>query len=270
MLLVRRQLRGNDHYLQGGSHGCFEKDYLAVGFHNATEGEMTVTRRNMCVRMLTGAGVLAFGGWHSATATSATQQPDDRAQWNSIYGAADFPYKTDHNEFLADMIKARTPGTALDIGMGRGRNALYLASQGWQVTGVDISDEGLKLAATEARKASLTISAVLQDFSTFDIGTSRWDLIAGIYMGDMMVTHASRIAAALRPGGLLVIENFARDVSQPARVGGGPLGYTSNQLLGLYSMLRVRRYEDTVGNADWGRQGRSTPVVRFAAERSSS
>ena len=46
---------------------------------------------------------------------------------------------------------------------------------------------------------------------------------------------------------------LARDVNQPARVGGGPLGYTTNQLLTVYSALRVRRYEDTTSVADWGR-----------------
>jgi len=57
-------------------------------------------------------------------------------------------------------------------------------------------------------------------------------------------------------------------VNSPARVGGAPLGYTANQLLGVFNDLRVRRYEDTTGVADWGRQGRPVPVVRFAGEKS--
>ncbi|MFN7981748.1 MAG: methyltransferase domain-containing protein [Vicinamibacterales bacterium] len=134
---------------------------------------MNLTRREICRRMLGGAALLTYEGRNGAFAVSAAQQRDERTQWNAIYSAADFPYKTDHNELLAAMIKGRTPGTALDIGMGRGRNARYLASQGWQVTGVDISDEGIRLATDEAKKAGLTINAVLQDFGTFDIGTNR-------------------------------------------------------------------------------------------------
>lgn len=227
---------------------------------------MTLTRRSWLSQAFSTAVAVpvaaALGG-----ATSAASSQDARTQWNSIYAAADFPYKTDHNAFLARVILGRTPGTALDIGMGRGRNSLYLASQGWRVTGVDIADEGLRVAAIEARQAGLTINAVLQDFGTFDAGQAQWDLIAGIYMGDVMTTHAQRIVAALKPGGMLVIENFARDANLPARVGGQPLGYAANELLRAYPALRLKLYEDTVSEADWGRKGRSVPVVRFAAEQ---
>lgn len=223
---------------------------------------MLMTRRTLLTHLaVVGAALPAL------SASIEGQQRDDRAQWNSIYGAADFPYKTEHNAFLASVVQGRKPGTALDVGMGRGRNSLFLASQGWQVTGVDISDEGLRVAADEAKRAGLTYVALNQDFSAFDVGTARWDLIAGIYMGDLMVSEAPRLIAGLKPGGLLVIENFARDVNQPARVGGAPLGYTVNQLLSVFGALRVRRYEDTIGVADWGRQGRAVPVMRFAGEK---
>lgn len=224
---------------------------------------MNMTRRELLA-------VASLAALVPAKRLAAAQQPprqDDRTQWNTIYTAADFPYRTEHNSFLAEVIKGRTPGTALDVGMGRGRNTLYLASQGWKATGVDISDEGVRMANEEATRAGLSFTAIVQDFDAFDAGTAKWDLIAGIYMGDMMVTHAARLMAALKPGGLLVIENFARDVNQPARVGGGPLGYTTNQLLSLYGALRVRRYEDTTSVADWGRQGRAVPVMRLAAEK---
>ena len=227
-----------------------------------------MTRRTWLKRTAV-AAVCPIGASLLAARSAAARQSDDRSQWNRIYAATDFPYKTEHNEFLAEMIKGRTRGTALDIGMGRGRNSLYLASQGWTVTGVDIADEGLRIAAEEAKRAGLKIDAVLQDFAAFDVGTARWDLIAGLYMGDLMIAHARRIITGLKPGGLLVVENFARDVNQPARVGGAPLGYSVNQLLSVYADLRIRRYEDTRAVADWAIQSRQTavPVVRLAAEK---
>ncbi|MGE0450782.1 MAG: class I SAM-dependent methyltransferase [Vicinamibacterales bacterium] len=228
---------------------------------------MTLTRR----QLLAGAGTLgamaAGGAFERGLLAAAAQPRDAREQWNRIYGATDFPFKTERNEFLAEVIKGRTAGTALDIGVGRGRNSLYLASQGWTVTGVDISDEGVRIATAEAARAGLQITAMVQDFATFDIGTGRWDLIAGLYMGDLIVTHAKRIMAALRPGGLLVVENFGLDLNRPAMVGGAPLGYGVNQLLTVFADLRVRRYEDTLGVADWARGAQPVPVVRLAAEK---
>ena len=64
-----------------------------------------------------------------------------------------------------------------------------------------------------------------------------------------------------------MIENFARDVNRPGRVGGAPLGYAANELLQVFNGLRVHRYEDTTGVADWGRQTATVPVVRFLAEK---
>jgi methylase of polypeptide subunit release factors len=60
---------------------------------------------------------------------------------------------------LVDTVKGKKPGVALDVGMGQGRNAVYLASQGWDVTGMDISQAGLDAArANRAGSSSTSIS----------------------------------------------------------------------------------------------------------------
>ena len=65
----------------------------------------------------------------------------DRDEWNAVYREGK-EFNPAPNKFLVEMVKGRKPGLALDVAMGQGRNALYLASQGWRVTGIDISDEG--------------------------------------------------------------------------------------------------------------------------------
>jgi SAM-dependent methyltransferase len=81
-----------------------------------------------------------------------------------------------HNKFLAETIKGRKPGKALDIGMGEGRNALFLATQGWEVTGFDISDVGVQLARETAQKRGLKLETLVDDVDRFDYGRQRWDL----------------------------------------------------------------------------------------------
>jgi 2-polyprenyl-3-methyl-5-hydroxy-6-metoxy-1,4-benzoquinol methylase len=75
------------------------------------------------------------------------------------------------------MTRQRKPGKALDVGMGQGRNSIYLAQHGWDVTGFDPADEGVHRATAEAARLGLKITAVVTTFEQFDFGESRWDLI---------------------------------------------------------------------------------------------
>ena len=73
------------------------------------------------------------------------------------------------------MVKGRTSGTALDYMMGQGRNAIYLASLGWQVTGIDISGAGLKQAREAAEARKLHIETIDADANQWDFGVDQWD-----------------------------------------------------------------------------------------------
>jgi SAM-dependent methyltransferase len=188
-----------------------------------------------------------------------------REVWNEVYTTRqgrEFP----HNKFLAEIIKGRTPGTALDIGMGEGRNALFLATQGWEVTGFDISDVGVTLAQEAAQKRGVKLEAFVEDADRFDYGRQRWDLVVGIYMHAVITRNAEKIMEALKPGGLLVAEGFHRDLNRQS-VQGGYFGYRSNELLKAFERLRVLYYEDTIAAADWERSGQEVPIVRFLAVR---
>jgi len=171
------------------------------------------------------------------------------------------------NRFLAEIVQGRTPGKALDVGMGQGRNSLFLARLGWNVTGVDISTKGIEAARQEAQKANVQVNCVVADFANFELGKAHWDLILGIYMGGLVLTNARRIADALRPGGLLVVENFLADINKTALTG-GMLGYPANILLETFvPLLRIVRYEEVTDFPDWSNQGEKVPLVRMCARK---
>jgi len=67
-------------------------------------------------------------------------------RWNRILTAEKPRFNTAPNQFLVDMAKGRKPGTALDVGMGQGRNGIWLAQQGWDVTGFDPAEKAVALA----------------------------------------------------------------------------------------------------------------------------
>ena len=101
-----------------------------------------------------------------------------RETWNGVFERSkERGWKWEANEFLSEVVAGLHPGTALDIGMGQGRNSLFLAESGWQVTGIDISDEALDQAKASAEEAGLSLAALRADVSTYDYGEEKWELV---------------------------------------------------------------------------------------------
>ena len=184
--------------------------------------------------------------------------------WNDLYAKREGK-EHQFNKFLAEAVKGKTPGKALDIGMGQGRNSLFLAALGWDVTGFDISDVGVKQAQAEAAKRNLKLNAMVGDVDKFDYGKARYDLIVGLYMHEYLTRNAGKVVAALKPGGMLVVEGIHRDVNKD-NMQGEKYGHLSNELTKVFSGLRIREYRDLVTQADWERSGgKPVPVVRLIA-----
>jgi len=206
-----------------------------------------------------------------ALTASALQESSPAEQirdvWNGVYSKEDSGIPTFPNRFLAEMVRGRKPGRALDVGMGQGRNSLFLARLGWEVTGIDVSDKGIDLAKKEAARLRLTMNYVLSDISAFDVGRDRWDLIVGVYVGREILFQASHLTDGLASGGLLVVEHYRRDVARTS-VSGGRLGYPINALLETFvPSLRIVRYEEVLDFPDWGDPGERAPLVRMLASK---
>ena len=69
-------------------------------------------------------------------------------RWDQVYAGEPHLYTTEPNALLVEVAQGMKPGCALDIGVGQGRNAGWLAARGWDVTGVDVSGEGVRQAQT--------------------------------------------------------------------------------------------------------------------------
>lgn len=202
------------------------------------------------------------GAWRLTTWNEADAGREmDRIAWNRTYRDGG-SVKLDPNQLLVDTVHGRKPGKALDLGIGQGRNALYLASQGWDVTGVDISDEGIG-QVNEAAKASgldAKVHAQVADLYTWDFGENQYDLVGFFYMGPKPPVDAIR--RALKPGGVVVFEHFGVDASK----GNGVGGLRQGDLTTLFEDgFEVLRDEQVVDVADWGHA--KVPLIRFVAEK---
>lgn len=166
-------------------------------------------------------------------------------------------FNPEPNRLLVEAAAMRPPGQALDVGMGQGRNAIYLARRGWQVTGFDVSKVGLDQARSAARKLRLPLEAVLSGDEEFDFGREQWDMVAIIYA--MEKRSVRRVREALKQGGLLVVE-AGRKAGK-----GLPFEYEQGELKRLLQGFRIHRYEEVEDVADWDLK--RVPLVRAIAER---
>ncbi len=132
--------------------------------------------------------------------------------WNERYAEDTFLYGTEPNDFLREQAgRIAQGGRALCLAEGEGRNAVYLATQGLLVTGVDGSEVGLAKAQRLAKERGVTIETVVGDLSTWDLGSAQWDAVVSIWAHLPEPLRRSlhpRIAAAVRPGGLLLLEHY--------------------------------------------------------------
>jgi SAM-dependent methyltransferase len=213
---------------------------------------MTMLRRQFALSMSALPALLA-----------QTIDPSDQKYWNGKFNDPNTLFKRAPSRLLVDAIHDRKPGSAIDLGMGEGRNAIYLAQQGWQVTGVDLADAGVAQAKKRAAELHLNLTVVVDDLDHYDVGKNQWDLIAMFYVHawyhGAKQMNVNRLKQALKSGGLIVMEGFA---------GPEKFMFQPNELLADFSGdLRILRYEDLQAEAEWA-PGESSHIIRLIAEKS--
>ena len=195
----------------------------------------------------------AGGGWKLALWTwHRGGDGAERDGWNDIFRNG-VGFTKEPNRLLVETVRGRRPGSALDVAMGQGRNALYLASQGWVVTGVDMSDVGIRQAREEAARRGLSLQTVDANIDGFDFGTAKWDLVTMIYAGNDKA-WIGRIQQSLKPGGLFVLEYFA-----------GEGGFAAGELAKLFAGYDIARDELVEDTPDWAMD--RAKLVRFVAAK---
>jgi 2-polyprenyl-3-methyl-5-hydroxy-6-metoxy-1,4-benzoquinol methylase len=164
-----------------------------------------------------------------------------------------------------EAVRGLAPGAALDVGAGQGRNAVWLAGQGWDVTGIDISAVGLNAAQANASKAGVTIRTVKTAYGGYDFGAAKWDLIAMIFAWAPIAEpdFRAKVVRSLRPGGLIVFEHFVQDAEHPR----APMvrALSIGELRDLFSDFEILFYEEKEGVGDWG--GPGSLLVRMIARK---
>lgn len=136
----------------------------------------------------------------------------DAGFWDDRYSGSGLVWSSEPNRFVAEAAHSLEPGRALDLACGEGRNAVWLATQGWDVTGVDFSQVGLDKGAALADVNGVTCTWKHADLAEWE-PDGEWDLVVVCYLqvSDEIRRHAVGAAArAVAPGGTLFIVGHDR------------------------------------------------------------
>ena len=171
-----------------------------------------------------------------------------REHWNRRYASADRHATPVPNRFLVAEVNGLPPGRALDLACGAGRNAVWLAEQGWRVTAVDFSDRGLAMARELARARGVEVDWIEADVVAWAPTSRAYDLVCVLYLQlpaperRAVLRHA---VYAVAPGGTLLV--VGHDLLNLTEGWGGPpqadVLFTPDDIVREIESLQVEKAE---------------------------
>lgn len=148
-------------------------------------------------------------------------------RWDERYSSEEFAYGTEPNNYLREQLTRLTPGKILFPAEGEGRNAVFAATQGWQVSAFDISANGRNKALQLAEQQKTSIDYQVGELSTLDYQKEQFDAIALIYAhfpGNIKSSIHQMLNQYLRKGGFIIFEAFSKShieyITKNEKVGG--------------------------------------------------
>ncbi|WP_187270136.1 class I SAM-dependent methyltransferase [Pontibacter qinzhouensis] len=169
--------------------------------------------------------------------------------WNDRYSQQQMVYGAEPNAFFREQLQHLTPGKLLLPAEGEGRNAVYAALKGWQVTAFDFSDAGHQKALALAEQRGISITYQVTDAAQYTCEPESLDAVALIYAHFPPALRQQlhhNIVCWLKPGGSVILEAF-----HPNQLGyssGGPkdksMLYTAGMLQADFSPLTIQQLEE--------------------------
>ena len=194
---------------------------------------------------------------------------DALKRWNTRFSAPGYVFGTAPNRFLVAQKRHLKAGQrALAIADGEGRNGIWLAQQGLKVTSVDFSPIAIEKAKKRAAEMGVALELVVADLGSWAWPKAAFDVVAGIFFQfaspDERAAIFANMKAALKPGGLVIIEGYGPKQLEYKTGGPGVLEnlYTEDLLrdaFGDFEILELRAYDAEIEEGE-GHKGMSALV----------
>lgn len=171
-----------------------------------------------------------------------------REDWDRRYASVESLWSAEPNRFLVAEVADLEPSRALDLACGEGRNAIWLAARGWDVTGVDYSEVAIAKARSRAERTRVAVDLRCADLVAYEPETAAFDLVLVLYLHiprDERRGVLERAAAAVAPGGTFVLlghdrTNIADGVGGPSDPG---ILYTPDEIAAELPGLEIEKAE---------------------------
>ena len=171
---------------------------------------------------------------------------DDKNRWNKRYNTGEYLYGKEPLKFLKEKLHFLVRGKALVLAMGEGRNAVFLAGNGFDVDGCDVSDKAIEKSKLFASESSVILNAFVADLEEYKIPADTYDLITCFYYTQMdLIPH---IKEGLRKGGMVMFETYSIDQLKYGKDAPGPKNpaylLKHNELLDSFRDFRILYYRE--------------------------
>lgn len=169
---------------------------------------------------------------------------DERERWNARYASRVNTYEGEPHPFLREHLALLPRGRALEVAMGEGYNAIFLARQGFSVTGIDISDVAVERSLRLSQMAGVAIDAHCMDLRTTTLPADTYDVVICFYY--LQRDLFPQLVSPLRAGGMVIYETFTGEQARYGPPTDPEHLLRPNELLKAFRALRIRVYRDLI------------------------
>lgn len=185
---------------------------------------------------------------------SGVRSQDQKKIWDKKFSSRNYVYGKAPAKFLSENYSYIPFGASvLDMGMGEGRNAVFLAQKGYKVTGIDISSVAVQKALALSKEFGVQINTIVASLNKYKIQEGAFDAIVCFYYVDRSLIE--KMKSWLKPGGIIIYEAYTTEQIKNDKKMSHETPFhfylKPQELFKLFSDMRVLKFEEPIHEKEY-------------------